>query len=141
MFFYGKIFSSMFRGSLYGKGWGPLLVMNYAVANATPDKEFGMVVDLNPKEMADRFGEDESDVRAAIGLLCEPDPDTTTPDEDGKRLVKLGAFQYRLVNGLKYQAITNEEKRREAARIGMAKIRAVRKPNSPSGYAFGPVPP
>ncbi len=126
MFFYGKIFSSMFKGSLYGKGWGPLLVMSYAVANATPDKEFGMVVDLNPKEMADKFGEDEDDVRAAIQLLCDPDPESTTPDEDGRRLVKLGAFQYRLVNGLKYQAIANEEKRKEAARNGMQKLRVRR---------------
>lgn len=123
MFIYGKIFNSMFNGSLYGKGWGPLLVMSYVVAHGVPDREHGMVVELNPKQMADQFGEEEKDVRDAIRLLCEPDPESTTPDENGCRLVRLGAFLYRIVNGAKYQAIANDLQRREAAKLGMQKLR------------------
>ncbi len=121
---YGKIFSSMFEGSLYGKGWGPFLVMAYAIANGVPDKEVGMQVDLNPKSLADKFGEKEEDVRKAIDFLCRPDPDTTTPEEEGRRLVKIGSFAYKVVNGMRYRAIRDEETRREQVRQAMARMRA-----------------
>jgi hypothetical protein len=121
---FGKIFGSMFEGSLYGAGWGPLLVMSYAIANATPDVEVGMQVDLNPKAMADKFGEKEDDVRKAIEFLCQPDPDSTSKEEGGRRLVRLGAFAYRIVNGAKYQAIRDREKRRAQVREAMARFRA-----------------
>lgn len=121
---FGKIFSSMFEGSLYGKGWGPFLVMAYAIANGVPDKEVGMQVDLNPKALADKFGEKEQDVRKAIEFLCQPDPDTTTTEEGGRRLIKIGAFAYKVVNGMKYRAIRDEESRREQVRLAMARHRA-----------------
>lgn len=120
---YGKLFGSMFEGSLYGKGWGPLLVMSYAIANGVPDREVGMQVDLNPKALADKFGESEKDVREAIEFLCQPDPETTSPEEGGRRLIKIGTFAYKIVNGLKYRAIRDEETRREQVRQAMARLR------------------
>lgn len=120
---YGKVFGSMFEGSLYGKGWGPLLVMSYAIANGIPDRDVGMQVDLNPKSMADKFGESEEEVKKAISFLCQPDPETTSPDEEGRRLVKIGSFAYKIVNGAKYRAIRDAEKRREQVRKAMARHR------------------
>ena len=121
----------MFEGSLYGKGWGPLLVMSYAIANGIPDKDVGMQVDLNPKAMADKFGEDEGEVKRAIEFLCQPDPDTTSPEEDGRRLVRIGSFAYRIVNGAKYRAIRDAEKRREQVRKAMARHREKKKRQYP----------
>jgi hypothetical protein len=125
---YGKLFSSMFEGSLYGKGWGPFLVMCYAIANGRPDKQVGMQVDLNPKALADKFGEREDDVAKAIDFLCKPDPQSTSEEEEGRRLVKLGTFAYKVVNGVKYRDMVNEENRRAAARIGMRQLRQKKKP-------------
>ncbi len=120
---YGKIFEKMFEGSLYGKGWGPLLVMSYVIAHAVPDKEVGTQVELNPKAMADKFGESEEAVRKAIEFLCGPDPDSTSPEEGGRRLIKIGAFSYRVVNGAKYRAIRDEEDRRRQNREAQTRFR------------------
>ncbi len=130
---YGKIFEKMFEGSLYGKGWGPLLVMSYLIAHAVPDKEVGTQVELNPKAMADKFGESEEDVRKAIEFLCGPDPDSTSTADGGRRLVKVGAFSYRVVNGAKYRAIRDEEERRRQNREAQARYREKVKmrPNKP----------
>lgn len=124
---YGKLFGSMFEGSLVGKGWGPLLVMSYAVANGEPDREAGMLVELNPVLMAAQFGEDVEDVKRAIEFLCQPDPESRTPTEDGRRLIKLGTFSYQIVNGMKYRAIVDEDKRRDQVRAAMARHRAKKK--------------
>lgn len=121
---FGKIFASMFQGSLYGKGWGPQLVMSYVIAHGQPDRELGMVVELNPKLLANTFGEDLKSVEAAIDFLCQPDPESRTPEEGGRRLIKLGQFDYKVVNGAKYRAIRDLEMRREQVRAAMAKHRA-----------------
>lgn len=124
---YGKLFSSMFEGSLYGKGWGPLLVMSYVIANGVPDREIGMLVELNPKALADKFGESEAEVLKAIDFLCSPDLESTSPAEDGRRLIKLGTFSYRVVNGAKYRAIRDEEERRKQVREAMQRHREKKK--------------
>lgn len=128
---YGKIFGKMFDGSLYGKGWGPLLVMSYVIANAVPDREVGTQVELNPKALADKFGESEDEVKKAIEFLCNPDPDSTSTEEGGRRLIKIGAFAYRVVNGAKYRAIRDEEARRAQVRTAVARHRARKNRNSP----------
>lgn len=124
---YGKLFASMFQGSLYGKGWEALLVMSYAVANGMPDKEVGMLVELNPKAMADQFGESEESVRKGIEFLCQKDPESRTENEDGRRLIKLGTFSYQIVNGMRYRAIVDEETRRKQVREAMRRHRAKKK--------------
>lgn len=120
---YGKLFGSMFEGSLYGQGWGPLLVMSYVIANGVPDRAVGMQVDLNPESLAHKFGESEEEVARAIEFLCQPDPRSTSPEEGGRRLIKLGTFSYKVVNGMKYRAIRNEEERRAQVRQAMVRYR------------------
>jgi len=62
------------------------------------------------------LGEPEEDVESAIAYLCSPDPKSRTETEDGRRLIRLGEFAYRVVNGPKYRAIRDEERRRETDR-------------------------
>lgn len=121
---YGKIFASLFTGSMYGAGAPAFSLMSYVIANMKPDREVGFQVELNVKKLSDTIGEPEAVIQRAIDYLCAPDGHTTTPAEDGRRLVKVGTFSYRVVNGLHYQEIRNEEERREQNRIRQANHRA-----------------
>ena len=121
---YGKHFASMYVGSMVGAGFGPYAVMGYVIANQRPNFKAGFFsVDLNPKILAATFGELESVVQSAIDYLCAPDPQTTTPGEEGRRLVKIGTFAYRVVNGAHYDRIRSEEDRREQNRRAQQRSR------------------
>lgn len=124
---YGKHFASMYEGSMVGAGAVTFAVWGYVIATSKPDRELGMIVDLNPKLLAFILGESEKDIRAAIHKLCSPDPESRTKTEDGRRLIKLGQFEYQVVNGAKYRNIMDTDRRREQVRGAMARYRARRK--------------
>lgn len=113
---YGKHFASMYEGSMVGAGAVVFAVMGYIIASAVPDREVGTQVELNPKLLAFILGEKQSEVEKAIEFLCAPDEDSRTKEKDGRRLIKLSQFSYQVVNGAKYRAIRDEEKRREQNR-------------------------
>jgi hypothetical protein len=125
---YGKIFSSLFTGSMYGAGAPAFTLMSYVIANMRPDKEVGFQVELNIKDLSNRIGEPEGVIQKAIDYLCAPDPHTRTSGDDGRRLVKVGTFDYRVVNGVHYAEIRNEEERRERNRLRQKKHRLKHKP-------------
>jgi len=108
---------------MVGSGTHVFAVMGYVIAHAMPDREVGGQVRLNPKLLGTIFGESEERIQEAIDYLCKPDPKSTTPDEEGRRLVQVGQFDYRVVNAAKYFAIRNEEARREANRTRQANWR------------------
>lgn len=132
-FMYGKIFESMYKGSMIGSGSAMFAVWGYVIANMRSDVAVGAQVDLNPKYLAFVLGENPSVVEQTIEKLCAPDPDSTSKTEEGRRLIKIGQFAYRVVNGAKYMAIRNEEERREYFRS--AKRRQRQKQPSKSSLA------
>lgn len=121
---FGKHFASMYDGSMVGAGAIVFAVMGYVIANQVPDRKVGSQVRLNPKLLSAILGESEKDVTRAITYLCSPDPDTTTKTAKGRRLVKIGEFDYQVVNGAKYRMIRNEEDRREQNREAQFRFRA-----------------
>ena len=121
---YGKHFASMYEGSLYGSGAVVFAVWGYVIACQVPDREHGSVVTLNARKLADTLGEEVADVESAIEFLCRPDERSTTKEDEGRRLVKLGEFEYRVVNGAKYRAIRDEEERRRQSREAQRRLRA-----------------
>ncbi len=125
---YGKHFASMYEGSMVGAGSHVFALMGYVVANWRPDSVVGGQVRLNPTLLATIFGESEERVQEAIDYLCAPDLKSTTPGNEGRRLIKVGQFDYKVVNAAKYFAIRNEEEKREANRIRQAKHRKKGKP-------------
>lgn len=120
---FGKHFASMYEGSMVGSGTHVFAVMGYVIAHQRPDPVVGGQVRLNPVLLSTIFGESVVRIQEAIDYLCAPDQRSTTPDEEGRRLVKIGQFDYRVVNAAKYIAIRTEEERREANRIRQAKHR------------------
>jgi hypothetical protein len=113
---FGKIFETMFEGSLVGRGPLTFAVWGYVIAKQRPDRKVGSQVRLHPAILAAIFGAEEEEVQKVIEKFCEPDPKSSSKEEGGRRLVKLGEFEYRVVNGAKYRAIRDEEQRREQNR-------------------------
>lgn len=107
---FGQIYQQMFTGSLVGSGAVVFTTMAYVIANTDP---ITSTVRLNPKLLATVFGEPEEVVAKAIAKLCEPDPNSTTPDEGGRRLIKEGQFEYFVVNYKKYRGLLSKERRRQ----------------------------
>lgn len=127
MMFYGKHFATMYEGSMVGKGSMVFALMGYVISHQQPDTTFGGVVRLNVEILAATFGEPAEKVQQAIDLLCAPDLKSTTPDKEGRRLIKVGQFDYQVVNYVKYFSIRNEQDRREANRQRQAEHRAKKK--------------
>lgn len=124
---YGRIFESLYRGSMIGSGSVVFAVWPYVIANMRADSEVGAQVDLNPKLLAAIFGEKEGAIEEAIEKLCAPDPESTSKEEQGRRLVRVGQFAYRVVNGEHYLKIANLEQKREYDRNQKRKQRALRR--------------
>ena len=126
---WAKHFKSMYEGSMYGAGLAVFAVWGYTIANARKG-----VVELNPKRVADTLGGSVEDVTAAIEYLTQPDPHSRHKACEGRRLVKEGEFQYVLPSWTAYQAILNEDARREYQRVKQAEYRAQKKGNVSQKY-------
>lgn len=124
---YGKHFASMYSGSMVGRGAVVFAVMGYVIANMKPDAEVGMQVELNALLLGAILGEQPADIEAAIEFLAGPDPASRSKEEEGRRLVRLGQFDYKVVNGLKYRGIRDERDRREYNRVAQQVHRAKKK--------------
>ena len=105
---YGKFFSSTFTGSMFGAGPEAFAVWGYVIANTTDSR-----VELNPTLLAAIIGTTPEKVAIAIEYLTSPDSNSRNTDHEGRRLVKDGQFQYRVVSHEIYRAIMNEKERRD----------------------------
>lgn len=116
---YGKAFESQYEGSMIGAGMNVFAVWNYAFTKARCG-----AVELNPKLLAFILGGTEKQVNDAIQFLSSPDPKSRSKLEEGRRLVREGEYQYRLVNYIKYNAIRNADDLREYNRQKQAEYRS-----------------
>lgn len=131
MSMFGKHFENLYERSMVGKGAMMFAVWGYVIAKQKPSRAFGSVVTLNSTILGSALGEPAEEVENAITKLCAPDPASTSPEEEGRRLVKIGAFEYRVVNGAKYRAIRDEESLRESNRVAQRKHREKKSKTKP----------
>lgn len=134
---YGKHFQSMYQGSMIGRGSAFFAVWGYVISHFIPHREHGAVVELNPKLISMLIGEKEEVVRGVIAQVCEPDPESATKAEEGRKLVRLSEYEYRVVNGAKYRAVRDHEERKIQNRIAQQKYRM----RTPNPVAVNPVTP
>jgi hypothetical protein len=108
---YGRLWESVYEGSMVGSGPEVFCLWPYVVAKMRKDAEHGATVLLNPGLLGAVFGvSDERFVRVGIEKLCDVDPKTKNgKDEDGRRLVHISGYLYRVVNGAAYMAIRSKE--------------------------------
>ncbi len=122
---FGRVFESMYKGSMMGKGLAVFAVWPYVISNMRGHPEYGAVVELNPELLRFMIGCDRAEIEEAIEKFCEPDAASRNKREEGRKLVKLGEYLYRVVNGADYIAIRKKEgdlvKHQEAQKRYMSK--------------------
>ena len=91
---YTKVFRTMYTGSLYGAGVYVFAVWGWILAH----KDENGCLEVNPQLVANELGGVAEHVEGAIKYLCAPDPNSRTPAEEGRRLIKVSQFGYRVVN-------------------------------------------
>lgn len=108
---YGKIFRSIYEGSMRGKNT-LISVWVYLLVNVDAEGE----VDVHPKVIADATGLPFGSVENALRELEGPDKESRSPDENGARIVRLDEHRtwgWRIVNYKAYRAIRDQSERRE----------------------------
>ena len=110
---FGKIFESLYEGSMIGAGSAMFAVWGYVIAHMKPDKVVGAQVELNTKLVSFVLGETEEVVKGVVDKLCDPDDKSRSKEKDGRRLIRLGEFTYQVVNGAHYMSIRKADERRE----------------------------
>lgn len=120
---YGKIWSSMFTGSLYGSGATELALMAYCVACA----DIRDRLDLNPKMLAAVLGCEEDAVVKAIKFLSSPDEESRSKKNKGRRIVKEGEYQYYVPNRAKYCMMQSDVDAQKTSRKSTRKYNAKKK--------------
>lgn len=111
---YAKIFTSMYQGTLRGNSHG-LLVFTNLLAHSDKNGE----VDIHPRAISEEVGLTIEQVKAALIELESPDIESRSPEEEGRRIIRLDEHRmwgWLIVNHGKYKAIRDEEDRREQNR-------------------------
>ncbi len=96
---YAKVFASMFTGSMYGAGTHIFATWAWVLTH----KDAEGLVEINTKLVAAELGAEVEQIDEAIAFLTAPDPESRTPDEQGRRLIRVGQFAYQVVNNTKYR--------------------------------------
>ena len=118
---YGKIFDSIYDGTLYGH-WEAIVTMQQLIVLATPDG----IVDMTPQAIAARTSIPLEIIAKGLKVLSEPDPYTRTPGEEGRRIVLMDEHRpwgWKLVNHGKYMRLRDAEQKRKADRDRIAEKR------------------
>ena len=90
-------------------------------------------VDIHPRAVAEEVGLTVDQVRAALDELESPDPESRSPEAEGRRIIRLDEHRaggWQIVNYVKYRDIKTEDDRREQNRIAQAKWRETHKKSS-----------
>ena len=127
---YAKLFTSIYQGTLRGNSHG-LLVFTNLLAHCDKDG----IADIHPRAIAEEVGLTSEQVRAALDVLESPDDESRSPEEQGRRIIRMDehrAWGWRVVNYAKYRAIRNEDDRREQNREAQARWREKNKQSKPA---------
>ena len=131
---YGKSYESKYTGSMMGAGFNVFAVWDYVITNT----HFG-VIELNPKLVAFTLAGTRpgavKEVEEAIGYLCRVDPESRSKAEAGRKMVKEGEYQYRVVNWDYYQGLRDAAAQRKYNREAKRRERASKKDKPLPGEA------
>ena len=106
---YGKLFTSMYEGSMVGSGSPVFAVWCYCIAKADPDEH---TVELNPTLLSAIIGDSKEKIKEAISFLTAPDPDSHCKEHEGSRITHVGGFTYFIVTHEHYREIRSNDDRR-----------------------------
>ncbi len=108
---YGKVFATIFEGSLYGR-FEATATMMVLITLANKHGE----VDMTVEALAARTGFPQDILERGIEELLQPDPRSRTPGSAGRRIVPVAPHRdwgWKLVNYDAYRTLRTEDDRRE----------------------------
>lgn len=110
---YGKVFSQMYDGTLATKGpWQALVTFQQLIVLADMDGD----VDMTAEAISRRTTVPLDVIKIGIAALEAPDPESRSPGNDGRRIVRLREhtdWGWHLVNYQRYAKIRDQEARKE----------------------------
>ena len=115
---YGKIFDSMYEGTLYGH-WEAIVTLQQMLVLCNREG----VIDMTPQAISARTSIPFEIIEKGLKLLADPDPYSRTPGDDGRRIVTMDAHRpwgWVIVNYAKYRDMKTREEKNEADRIRIA---------------------
>jgi hypothetical protein len=118
---YGKLFASMYGGTLYGH-WEAIVTMQQLVVLADADG----IVDMTPQAIAAHTSIPLDIIAKGISKLEESDPYSRTPGEDGRRIVCIDEHRpwgWQIVNYLKYKHLKDSDEVRAQNRVRAQRFR------------------
>jgi hypothetical protein len=118
---YGKVFASMYDGSLYGQ-WEAIVTMQQMIVLC----DAGGVVDMTPQAIAARTSIPLEIIEKGLQLLMQPDKYSRTRGCDGRRIELIDddrPWGWHIVNYDKYKWLATSEEKREADRLRIAEKR------------------
>jgi len=121
---YGKIFETMYEGSMVGAGAHVFAVWGYCISKADPEDH---IVRLNTAILSTAIGEPVDRIAEAIKYLCSRDDESTNTDHDGRRLLHLSGLSYLVVSHEHYRSMKSNEEQRAYFRDAKRKQRAKEK--------------
>lgn len=111
---YGKVFASMYEGTLYGH-WEAIVAFQQMIVLCDADG----VVDMTPHAIAARTSIPLDIIQRGIEILEKPDEYSRTPGEEGRRIVRLDEHRpwgWSIVNYLQYRNLKDTDAVREQNR-------------------------
>lgn len=118
---YGKIFESIYDGTL-AEDWRALVTFQQMIILSDSEG----IVDMTPTAISRRTGIPIEHIKAGIEILEAADPYSRTPDQDGKRILRIDPerpWGWQLVNHEKYRSMRSAEDRKEYMRNYMRERR------------------
>lgn len=108
---YGKLFASMFGGSLHGY-WQAIVTFQQMIILADKDG----TIEMTPSALSATTSIPIDIIEAGIAVLEAPDRFSRTPDEDGRRIIRIDPdrpWGWHITNYAHYRSIRTSEERRE----------------------------
>ena len=118
---YGKIFDSMYEGTLYGN-WEAIVTFQQMIVLCDADG----IVDMTPQAMAARTSIPLDIIRKGIAVLEAPDEYSRTPDQEGRRIELIDSHRpwgWHIVNHEKYSRLQDADTIRAQTRERVRKHR------------------
>jgi len=120
---YGKLFQQMYEGTLASRGpWEALVTFQQLIILANKHGE----VDMTAEVISRRTTIPLEIIKKGLEVLAQPDPDSRTPTDSGRRIRLLEGHRdwgWKIVNYEHYRSLRNEDERREYQRNLMARRR------------------
>lgn len=134
---YGKLFASMFTGTLHGQ-WQAIVTFQQMIILADQDG----TIEMTPQAMSATTSIPLDIIEAGIAILEAPDPNSRTPDEGGRRIIRINPdrpWGWHITNHAKYRSIRTAEERREYHRQYWHKRKQELQPDSTTTQQNQPI--